>query len=135
MRYLVLAAWLVQAAVGLLLLAGWFAHGRHHGRVVTAHVASSVAGLGLWLTFLATDRAGWAWGAFVLITVGNTFGDELLRGRWRRLSGVRMSFGKDYAGAVRATLTGKLPGRVTFHALFAGVVYFGTLAVCIAASL
>jgi hypothetical protein len=134
MEYVVLAAWLVQAAAGLLLLARWFTRGRHHGGVVGSHVACSVAGLGLWAAFVATDRAGWGWGALALITLGNTFGDELLRGRWRRLSGTRSTFAKDYAGAVGATLTGRLPGWVTFHALFAGVVYFSALAACIIAS-
>lgn len=134
MQYVVLAAWLVQAAVGLVLLAGWITHGRPNLAVVVTHVGLSVAASGLWVAFLATDRVGWGWSAFALVTVGNGFGDYLLVRRSRRLIGTRSSFAKDWAGAAGAALTGRLPGRVTFHALFSGVVYFTALTTCIIAS-
>lgn len=134
MQYFVLAAWLVQAAVGLALLAGWITHGRRNIVVVVTHVGLSVAALGLWVAFLATDRVEWGWSAFAIVTIGNGFGDYLLVVRSRRLIGTRSSFAKDWAGAAGAAFTGRLPGRVTFHALFSGVVYFAALAACIIAS-
>jgi hypothetical protein len=134
MRYVVLAAWLVQAAVGLALLAGWMRHGRRNTVVVVTHVGLSVAAFGMWVAFVATDRVGWGWSAFVIVTVGNGLGDYLLVGRSRRLIGTRASFAKDWARAAGAAFTGRLPGRVTFHALFSGVVYFTALAACIIAS-
>jgi hypothetical protein len=134
MRYLVLAAWLVQAAVGLALLAAWIARDRRSIVVVAPHVGLAVTALGLWVVFIATDRVGWGWSAFAIVTVGNGLGDYLLVGRSRQLIGTRSSLARDWARAVGVTFAGRLPGRVTFHALFSGVVYFAALAACIIAS-
>jgi hypothetical protein len=132
MSYVVLVAWLIQAAVGLALLRPWLSTGRGIPVAVVAHALSSVTAVGFWVAFVATGRVAWGWIAFVLITIGNSFGDYVLVGRSRRLAGTRSSFFGDYRAAIGATLKGRLPKPVTFHALFAGVVYFGTLAVCIA---
>ena len=127
-----LAAWTVQGAVGVRLLAEWL-RGRRDTSTVLSHVGLSVGALGPWIAFLATEDVAWGWAALALITVGNSLGDSLLRNRWRRLTGVRSSFLRDYAGAVGAVLTGRLPAAVVFHAAFAGAVYFAALASCIAA--
>ncbi|GAA0627775.1 hypothetical protein GCM10009547_34210 [Sporichthya brevicatena] len=132
MAYFVLAAWVLQGAVGVLLLAGWNRH-QQQARVVLGHVGLSVAGLVPWIAFLVTDRATWGWVALGLITVGNTLGDEVLRGRWRRSSGQSSSLLRDYGAAIRAVVTGHFPASVTFHALFAGVVYFAALMACVTA--
>ena len=134
MSYFVLGAWLIQSAVGVALLAGWLTHGRHNSAVVLPHVGLSVGGLGLWVAFLATDQVAWGWLALGLITVGNSFGDYLLVGRSRQLGGTRSSFFKDYGAAISAVFKGRLPKQVTFHASFAGVVYFTALGACIIAS-
>jgi hypothetical protein len=130
--YFVLAAWILQGAVGAALLVGWL-RGRRDASTVLGHVGLSVGGLGPWIAFLASGKVAWGWLALGLITVGNSLGDALLRNRWRRSSGVRASFLRDYAGAVRAVLTGRMPRPVAFHALFAGVVYFAALASCLTA--
>ncbi len=132
MAYFVLAAWIVQGAVGVGLFVGWL-HGCRKASTVLSHVGISVGALGPWIAFLSTDDVAWGWLALALITIGNTLGDSLLRARWRRVAGIRSSFLRDYAGAVRATLTGRLPPPVTFHAWWAGVVWFSALASCIAA--
>lgn len=134
MSYFVLVAWLVQVAVGVLLVTGWFRHGRAHPRVVITHVVLSVVGLGMWVTYVLADQVLYAWAAFIMITIGNGFGDNMLLRRTRRLGGSHLSKVNTYKLAVRSIFHGRLPFRVGFHALFAGVVYFSTLAVCIAAT-
>ncbi|MFE3997784.1 hypothetical protein ACFX43_03155 [Nocardioides sp. YIM B13467] len=131
MSYVVLVAWLVQAAVGVLLLTGWLRHGRTHPRIVVTHVALSVLGVASWITYVLTDRVLWAWAAFVLIAIGNGFGDNMLLRRTRRMGGSHLSTVNTYKLALRSMFKGRLPFRVSFHAMFAGVVFFSTLAVCI----
>ena len=74
-----LAAWVVTAAAGLYLLAGWLAHGgwrRRHVRaaglpplVILGHAALAVAGLGIWIAFAATGVPALAWTAVGLTLV------------------------------------------------------------------
>ncbi|MGH3352070.1 MAG: hypothetical protein ACRDPS_15490 [Nocardioides sp.] len=131
MTYFVLVAWLVQATVGVLLLTGWFRHGRSRSRVVITHVALSVIGLALWVTYVLGDQVLYAWGALVMITIGNGFGDNLLLRRARAMGGRHLSVVDAYGVALRAIFRGRLPAFVAFHAVFAGVVYFTALAACI----
>lgn len=68
-----LAAWIVSAAAGLYLLAGWLAHGgwrRRHIRaaglpplVILGHAGLAVAGLGIWIAFAASGVPALAWTA------------------------------------------------------------------------
>ena len=133
MTYVVLVAWLVQACVGVLLIR-WWRH-RTHPRVVVTHVALSVLGLALWVTYVVSDQVLWGWGALGMIAIGNGFGDAMLLRRARAMGGRHLSVIHAYRVALRAIFTGKLPAFVAFHAVFAGVVFFATLAVCVAASL
>ncbi len=134
MSTLLLGAWIVQALVGLSLAVGWWRHGRRHPTTVGAHVACSVLGLAAWTTYVVTDGIAAAWGAVALITVGNGFGDEMLLRRVRHRT-ESTSKRRSYPVAVGALFRGQMPARVAFHALFAGVVYFGSLGVAIAATL
>lgn len=134
MTVLVLVVWLVQAASGVALLSRRLAHGRPSSLVVS-HVGLSVAALACWAAFTGTGAVAWGWVAFALVTAVNTVGDTMLIGRSRRLSGRSGSFRADYGAAIRATLRGRLPRRVTFHALFAGAAYFTALAACLVATL
>lgn len=134
MSTVVLVVWLVQAASGVALLSRRVGGGRPSSLVVS-HVGLSVAALGCWAAFVGTDAVVWGWAAFVLVTVVNAVGDTMLIGRSRRLSGRSGSFRADYGAAIGATLRGRLPRRVTFHALFAGAAYFAALAACLVASL
>jgi hypothetical protein len=66
-----LAAWIVTAAAGSYLLAGWLADGglrRRPARVpgvppvlIMSHFAVALAGLGIWIAFVATDVPVLAW--------------------------------------------------------------------------
>ncbi|OIJ28486.1 hypothetical protein [Nocardioides luteus] len=131
MTYVVLVAWLVQAAVGVLLLTSWVGRGRTPPRTVVTHVAASVLGVASFIAYVLTDGVLWAWAAFVLITIGNAFGDMMLLRRVRAMGGSHLSTINAYKAALRSMFKGRLPLRVSFHAVFAGVVYFSTLAVCI----
>lgn len=133
MGYVVLAAWLIQTAVGVSLFVSWWRGGRTGVPTVVAHAAAGVVGLALWMVFLLTGNAVPAWLAFAVMTVGNGFGDAMLLGRSRGMRGA-MTFWKGYVGAAGDTLRGRMPPRVTFHALFSGVVYFTSLGVCIGAT-
>ncbi len=72
-----LAAWIVTAAAGSYLLAGWLAHGgqrrrraRPAGRppaTIVSHFALAAAGLGIWIAFVASDVSALAWIAVGLI--------------------------------------------------------------------
>jgi hypothetical protein len=135
MSYLVLGAWLIQSAAGITLLAGWLNHGRPKAAVVVGHAGTSVVALGLWVVFVATGHAIWGWIAVGLITIGNGVGDHLLVERWRRQTSSRAAFFTDYTRTIGSVFAGRLPGQVTFHAIFAGVVYFSALASCIMASM
>lgn len=133
MGYLVLSAWVIQAAVGVSLAVTWWRRGRHGGRTVSAHVTAGAVAMAAWVTFVVTGSLVAAWAAFVVLTVGNGYGDEMLLGRVRSQTG-STSKRRNYRAAVAALFRGQLPPRVAFHALFSGVVYFGCLGVCIAAT-
>lgn len=134
MALAVLLAFGIQAAVGVVLLTGWWRHGRASKAVVAAHVGPALLAFALWAVFVLDGSVGWGWASLGVLTVANTFGDELLRARARRLVG-RRSFWRDYGAAVVAVLRGRFPRPVTFHALFAGVVYFGSSGVCLVETL
>ncbi|WP_022883741.1 hypothetical protein [Glaciibacter superstes] len=130
MPYIVLAAWIIQSAVGVSLFIGWLRHGHHGAPTVITHVGSAIIGLALWIGFVITGALLPAWLAFAVITVGNSFGDVMLVRRHRRTAGATASYGS----AIGAVLRGRMPPRVLFHACFAGVVYFLCLGVSIGAT-
>ncbi|MCF6378573.1 hypothetical protein L2K70_13255 [Nocardioides KLBMP 9356] len=133
MTYVVLLAFVVQAAVGASLAVTWWRGGRRGVPTVSTHIASSILGLATWIAFVVSGSLVPAWAAFAAITVGNTYGDTMLLARVQRRTGTT-SKRRNYPVAVAAILRGRMPWRVAFHALFAGVVYFSCLGVCIAAT-
>ncbi len=136
MAHVVTALFAIQAIAGLVLLVRWWRVGRPTAAPVFSHVAVGVISLGLWITFTVTDAVVWGWLALVGLTIGNTIGDALLLvPRWRRHTGQRQSFFRDYGAAIAGVFRGKLPALVAFHAVFAGAVYFSCLGVCIGATI
>ena len=137
MAWFVLGAWVIQACVGVVLLVGWLRHsgvpgaGARGRAAVLAHLLLSLVALGLWVAFVLTHRILLGWVSLGGLTVGNALGDLLLVRRSRRASGNGLSWRADYGTAIRNVFTGRFPRRVAFHALFAGVVYFGALAACL----
>ncbi|RYB96558.1 hypothetical protein EUA06_03035 [Nocardioides glacieisoli] len=133
MTYVILVAFVVQASVGASLAVTWWHGGRRGVPTVSTHMAASTLGLGLWIAFVVTGNLVPAWSAFAAITVGNTYGDKMLLARVHRQTG-STSKRRNYPVAVAAIFRGRMPRRVAFHALFAGVVYFSCLGVCIAST-
>ena len=133
MEFVVLLSFVIQASVGASLLATWWRRGRRGALTVNVHWVAALVGLGLWTAFTATDSLVAAWGAFAAITVGNTYGDKMLLARVHHHTGTTSKL-RNYPVVVAAILRGRMPRRVAFHALFAGVVYFGCLGVCIAST-
>ncbi|MBN9213545.1 MAG: hypothetical protein ABS62_05470 [Microbacterium sp. SCN 70-200] len=135
MEHVVTALFAIQALAGVVLLIGWWRHGRSVAPRVLTHVALGLAGLVTWVTFTITGAVVWGWIAFAAITVGNGVGDSLMIRRFRRQRGWSGGMWSDYGGAIAAVFKGRMPAIVGFHALFAGVVYFTTLGVCIGATM
>lgn len=127
---LVLLGWILQAVTGLTVLAK-----SPHRRQTLLHVIPALSALALFVVFAATEQVLWVWLSFAVVTVANVFGDLLLVGRGRRLTGETGSFGRDYSAAIGAVFKGRFPIIVTFHAVFSGVVFFATLALALTGSL
>ncbi|MGN7978963.1 hypothetical protein ACTJJ4_15410 [Microbacterium sp. 22195] len=136
MGYLVLAAWTVQAAVGVSLLVSWVrrARGRSAGAVLT-HALMMVGFLAPWAVFIATGSPLWAWVGFLVLAAFIGFGDMVVMRRVRALRGMENSGIRDYLPTIKVVISGALRWRPLFHMCFSGVVFFSTLAVAIAATI
>ena len=83
-----LISWIATAAGGSVLLATWLTRGGprqlHTGRtrlspkVMVAHVALAVIGLGVWTLSMLTDRAGLRWLALAVLPVVAALGISML---------------------------------------------------------
>jgi len=83
--------WCGTAVFGLYLLAVWLSHGglRQQATRITvfpaglifAHPALATAGLSLWIVFLRTHRAGYAWSGFGALAGSAMLGFVMLT-RW-----------------------------------------------------
>jgi hypothetical protein len=135
MGYLVLAAGLVQAAFGVTLLVSWarHAHGQDVGLIVT-HVVAMLGFFVPWTVFVVTSDVLWAWLGFGVLTVFIGFGDAAVVRLTRRMRGETNSGLRDYGHAIVAACSGRLGRRLQFHTYFSPVVFFGVLAVAIAAT-
>jgi hypothetical protein len=138
MSYVVLAAWLITAVLGIAVLLAWLRRRRRGSafpvRLVTAHLLTAVVGLGLWTAYLVTHRLAPAWLAFVTLNVTNGVGDAILTGRWRALAGTGRSWIADYRRAVLQVLKGRHPRAATLHGLLGGLTFFSTLVACLTAT-
>lgn len=125
----------MQLLVGVLLLVGWVRHARGAGTgPVVAHTALMVGYLVPWAVFIATGHPVWAWGAVGVLSIGIPFGDVLMVHRSRRIRGERRPGLRDYGPAIGDVFAGRMPAKVAFHALFGGVVFFGSVGVAIGAT-
>lgn len=135
MGYAVLGAWLIQAAVGVMLLVGWARHARGAGAgAVLTHALLMVGYLVPWSLFIATGAPAWAWTAIGVLFVGIPFGDAMMVGRSRSIRGERNPGLRDYGSAIGSVFAGRMPRKVTFHAIFSAAVFFGSLGVAIGAT-
>lgn len=70
-----------------------------------------------------------------MLTFGIGFGDAMMVRRFRGLVGETRPGMRDYGAAIGDVFTGRMPAKVTFHAAFSAVVYFGSIAVAIGATI
>ncbi len=135
MEYFVLAAWIIQAGVGLWMLVGWVRHGRPHARAILTHVALMIVALALWIAFMVTDAVAFAWATILIYFVGIPFGDSVMRRRGRRLRGLEKSpAAVEYWHFIVDVVRGGVPASVRFHGAFSGVVFFSSIGVTIGAT-
>ena len=119
MKIAALIAWLVTASGGAVLLARWVAKGRRSrlqrpaaqpvpAGAIFGHLALAVAGLVVWIAYLAAGSATLAWVSFALLLLIAVLGFVML-GRWagarRALAGAPATPGSGTA-ARRAALPG-----------------------------
>ena len=77
MGIVMIVAWVIQAGVGVALLAGWIRHARGAGRrAVTVHVVLMLSALAAWTLFALAGEVVWAWCACAILTAG--IGDAVL---------------------------------------------------------
>ncbi|RAF63540.1 hypothetical protein DN546_34615 [Burkholderia multivorans] len=69
-----------------------------------------------------------------VLCIGIPFGDVLMMHRSRRIRGERRPGLRDYGAAIGDVFAGRMPAKVAFHALFGGLVFFGSIAVAIGAT-
>lgn len=125
---------LVAAVLGLVSLRRWLRFRTTPvptARIAT-HIALQLTSIGLWIAFIATSSTWLAWSAFVVITVGQVFGDLLMfasyRARHRVTGSVRYrSVARDVLGFARPV--------PALHALVGALAYFTMLVTCIVASI
>jgi hypothetical protein len=100
----VLVLLVTTATFGILILLRWLrrhtAGSKFPTALVALHLFSAVATLALWLTYMATDRLGWAWAALITVLATNGLGDLVLAGRWRLDAAVRGTWIRDYGKAL-----------------------------------
>jgi hypothetical protein len=104
-RYAALTLWASTACIGLYLLVTLLVRGgvrrqptkvtRYPVVLVAGHPVLSLAGLGLWSTYLATGRVGYGWAAFGVLCASALLGFALLT---RRLTGQGGRHAREGAG-------------------------------------
>jgi hypothetical protein len=124
-----LVGWVLNTAVGLVLLVRLLRARRQAPRLVYYHLVTALIGLGFWIGFVATGSAVLAWIGFAVLVVHNTSGDNLMLKGWKKRNPAAR--GIVYFQAVKYTLTRPLP---LAHAMLAGVTFFPALAAAVISS-
>ncbi|MDL4774777.1 MULTISPECIES: hypothetical protein [Thermomonosporaceae] len=103
MEFAALVAWVLAAMAGVYLLMIWMLNGGPSTKVtrfplllVVGHPLAAVVGLAVWIAYLATGRAGFAWTAFAALLVV-VFQGFLLFTRWLVGRGGRHARGAEQA--------------------------------------
>ncbi|WP_131739092.1 hypothetical protein [Actinomadura roseirufa] len=124
MEFAALVAWVLAAVAGGYLLVVWSANGGRSTKVtrfpilvVVAHPLAAVAGLAVWIAYLATGTAGYAWGAFSALVVVILQGFVLLT-RWLVGRGGRHARGAEQAFPAAAVVVHGLVALATLVLVF-----------------
>jgi hypothetical protein len=102
-EYAALGAWVLAAVAGGYLLVIWILNGGRSTKVtrfpilvVVGHPLAAVGGLAVWVTYLVTGDAGYAWAAFAALLVVVLQGFMLFT-RWLVGGGGRHARGAEQA--------------------------------------
>ncbi|MGH3244368.1 MAG: hypothetical protein ACRDNL_28610 [Spirillospora sp.] len=124
MEYAALAAWILAAMAGSYLLIIWMTHGGPSTKVtrfpiliVVGHPLAAVAGLAVWIVYLVTGRAVFAWGAFAALLVVLLQGFMLFT-RWLVGRGGRHARGAEQAFPAAAVAVHGAVAVTTFVLVF-----------------
>ncbi|MET9229229.1 hypothetical protein [Lentzea sp. NPDC003310] len=124
-----LVGWVLNTAVGLVLLWRLLRARRHVPSLAYYHLVTAVVGLGIWIAFTATGSALLAWTGFAVLTVHNAFGDTLMVRGWRKHN--PNAKGIAYFQACKQMMKRPVP---LAHALLAPVAWFPALAAAVISS-
>src|SRR5438105_4729705 len=121
MKWAALITWVITALGGFGLLAIWLQRGglaqadqpgrRIRPPLIFTHLVLAASGLVLWIVYVAADKKGWAWAAFIVLLVVASLGFGMLalwlqcRQRSPALAGV---------GGSAATAEGSTPAEQHF---------------------
>jgi hypothetical protein len=88
MKWAALITWVITALGGFGLLAIWLQRGgikqadqpgrRIRPPLIFTHMLLAASGLVLWIIYLAADKKGWAWAAFVVLLIVASLGFGML---------------------------------------------------------
>ncbi|TDC50240.1 hypothetical protein E1281_22220 [Actinomadura sp. KC345] len=128
MEFAALGAWVVAAAGGAHLLVIWLANGgpsakvtRFPTLVVAGHPLAAVAGLAVWIGYLVTARAEYAWLARAALLVVTLQGFMLFT-RWLVGRGGRHARGAEQAFPAAAVAVHGAVAVTTFVLVFLSAV-------------
>lgn len=124
-----LVGWVLNSVVGLVILARVLKARRQVPRLAYYHLVTAVIGLGIWIGFMAAGSTVLAWLGFAVLTLHNTFGDQLMVKGWRKRH--PDATGNAYFQAVK--YTAKRPLALV-HAALAPVAWFPALAAALISS-
>ncbi|QXJ20541.1 hypothetical protein AGRA3207_001270 [Actinomadura graeca] len=131
MEFAALAAWVLAAAAGGYLLVVWTARGgratkvtRFPVLVVVVHPLTAVLGLAVWIAYLSTGWAGYAWGAFAALLVV-AFQGFMLFTRWLVGRGGRHARGAEQAFPATAVAVHGLVAVATVVLVFLTAIQIG----------
>src|SRR5689334_20184154 len=92
----------LQVLLGLMVLLLWLRKRRPGTRfptaIVATHIITALLSLYFWIGFVNDGQATWAWITFAILNVNNAFGDAILTGRFRSVSGTIRTWWRDYLG-------------------------------------
>ncbi|MEU8800826.1 hypothetical protein [Spirillospora sp. NPDC048819] len=128
MEFAALGAWVLAAGAGAYLLINWMADGgpsakvtRFPALVVVGHPLAGTAGLVIWLAYLATARAAFAWLAFAALLVVTVQGFMLFT-RWLVGGGGRHARGAEQAFPAAAVAVHGAVAVATFVLVFLSAI-------------
>jgi hypothetical protein len=88
MKWAALITWVITALGGFSLLGIWLRRGginqadqpgrRIRPPLIFTHMLLAASGLVLWIIYVASDKKGWAWAAFVVLLVVASLGFAML---------------------------------------------------------